>query len=52
VIGGKIEISVGGETHVPGSGEACCVDTCLPHRLRNNGDENCEIFSASTPPTF
>jgi mannose-6-phosphate isomerase-like protein (cupin superfamily) len=52
VTGGKIEISVGGETHVPGSGEACCVDTCLPHRLRNNGDENCEIFSASTPPTF
>jgi hypothetical protein len=52
VVRGKLEISMGVETHVPGPGGAGCFDTCLPHRFRNNGDENCEIFSASTPPTF
>jgi mannose-6-phosphate isomerase-like protein (cupin superfamily) len=48
----EIEISAGAETDVPGPGEACHFDTCLPHRFRNNGDEACEIFSVSTPSTL
>jgi transcriptional regulator with XRE-family HTH domain len=52
VLRGQIEITVGGQTRVLGPGDAYYFASTVPHRFRNAGNEVCEIFSASTPPTF
>jgi transcriptional regulator with XRE-family HTH domain len=52
VVGGRIEVTVGGATRVLGPGDAFYFSTAVPHRFRNPGDEDCEIISACTPPTF
>lgn len=52
VVRGRIEITVGAETRELGPGDAYYFDSRLPHRFRNRGDEECEIVSACTPPTF
>ena len=52
IVHGKIELSVGGEIQVLGIGDAYYFKSSLPHRFRNNGREECEIVSASSPPTF
>jgi len=52
IVKGKIELTVGGESRVLGAGDAYYFKSSMPHRFRNVGREECEIVSASTPPTF
>jgi mannose-6-phosphate isomerase-like protein (cupin superfamily) len=52
IVTGRIELSVGGESRVLGPGDAYYFKSSLPHRFRNPGREECEIVSASSPPTF
>ncbi len=52
VVRGKIEVTVGGEARVLGAGDAYYFKSSVPHRFRNVGREECEIVSASSPPTF
>jgi transcriptional regulator with XRE-family HTH domain len=52
IVKGNIEITVGGESRLLGAGDAYYFKSSLPHRFRNIGREECEIVSASSPPTF
>jgi transcriptional regulator with XRE-family HTH domain len=52
VIRGKLELTVGGQTHLLGPGDAYYFDSRLPHRFRNVGSDVCEVVSACTPPSF
>src|SRR5580700_11712485 len=52
IVKGRIELSVGGESRVLGPGDAYYFKSSLPHRFRNPGRDECEIVSASSPPTF
>ena len=52
IVKGRIELTVGGESRVLGPGDAYYFKSSLPHRFRNIGREECEIVSASAPPTF
>jgi transcriptional regulator with XRE-family HTH domain len=52
VIRGQLEVTVGDQRRVLGPGDAYYFDSRLPHRFRNVGDEECEVVSACTPPSF
>ncbi len=52
VVRGRIEVTIGSTTRVLAAGDAYYFSTAVPHRFRNPGDEDCEIISAGTPPTF
>ncbi len=52
IVRGSIELTVGGESRVLGRGDAYYFKSSIPHRFRNPGREECEIVSASSPPTF
>jgi transcriptional regulator with XRE-family HTH domain len=52
IVKGKIELTVLGESRILGPGDAYYYKSTLPHRFRNIGREDCEIVSASTPPSF
>ncbi len=52
IIDGEIELTVAGETHVLGPGDAYYFDSRLPHRFRNTGKVAARIVSANSPPTF
>ena len=52
IIDGEIELTVAGETHVLGPGDAYYFDSRLPHRFRNKGKVAARIVSANSPPTF
>ena len=52
IVKGKIEVTIGGEARVLGVGDAYYFKSSIPHRFRNVGREECEIVSASSPPTF
>ena len=52
IVKGRIELSVGGESRVLSAGDAYYFKSSIPHRFRNPGREECEIVSASSPPTF
>ena len=52
VVRGTIELTVGAASRVLGAGDAYYFSSSVPHRFRNPGREECEIISASTPPTF
>jgi mannose-6-phosphate isomerase-like protein (cupin superfamily) len=52
IIKGQIELSVGGESRILAAGDAYYFKSTIPHRFRNPGREECEIVSASSPPTF
>ncbi len=52
VVKGRIELTVAGEARTLGPGDAYYFKSLLPHRFRNPGTEDCEIVSASSPPTF
>ncbi len=52
VVAGRVTVTVGDETRVLERGDAYQFASSIPHRFRNEGDEVCEIVSASTPPTF
>ena len=52
IISGTIEITVGKQCRTLGPGEAYYFDTSVPHRMRNVGECECIVVSASTPPTY
>lgn len=52
VLRGRVELTVGSQKRVLRAGDAYYFDSRIPHRFRNTGDEDCEIVSACTPPTF
>jgi transcriptional regulator with XRE-family HTH domain len=52
VVRGRIELTVGASARVLGPGDAYYFSSSVPHRFRNPGRDDCEIISASTPPTF
>ena len=52
VIRGCIEITVDQEVSTLGPGDGYLFNSRLPHRFRNTGNEECEIISACTPPSF
>jgi transcriptional regulator with XRE-family HTH domain len=52
IVKGRIELTVLGESRILGPGDAYYFKSTLPHRFRNFGREECEIVSASSPPTF
>jgi len=52
VIRGRLEVIVGGNRRVLGPGDAYYFDSRTPHRFRNIGEEDAEIVSACTPPSF
>ena len=52
VIRGKLEVTIGDQRRVLGPGDAYYFDSRLPHRFRNIGEEECELVSACTPPSF
>ncbi len=52
IIRGQLEITVGNEIKVLNAGEAYYFNAEIPHRFRNPGDEECEVVSAATPPSF
>ena len=52
IVKGTIELSVGGDTRLLGAGDAYYFKSSIPHRFRNPGREDCELVSASSPPTF
>jgi len=51
VIRGELELTVDGERHVLGPGDAYYFESSRPHRVRNIGSEECEIVSACSPPS-
>ena len=52
VLSGEIEVTVGNQSSVLCAGDAYYFDSNIPHRFRNLGNEECEIVSVCTPPTF
>ena len=52
VVRGRIELTVAGEARILEPGDAYYFRSSLPHRFRNPAGEECEIVSASSPPTF
>jgi transcriptional regulator with XRE-family HTH domain len=52
IVKGRIELTVLGESRILGPGDAYYFKSTLPHRFRNIGREECEIVSASSPPSF
>jgi transcriptional regulator with XRE-family HTH domain len=50
VISGRLEITVGSQVRILGSGDAYLFDSRTPHRFRCVGDQICEVVSACTPP--
>ncbi len=52
VIRAHLELTVDGERHVLGPGDAYYFDSTRPHRFRNAGSEECEIVSACSPPSL
>lgn len=49
---GRIELTIGGETHILETGDAYYFDSRIPHRFRNIGTEEAEIVSACSPPAL
>ncbi|HLN50295.1 MAG TPA: cupin domain-containing protein [Steroidobacteraceae bacterium] len=52
IVKGTIELSVGGDTRLLEAGDAYYFKSSIPHRFRNPASEECELVSASSPPTF
>ena len=52
IVKGRIELTVGGESRILGPGDAYYFKSTLPHRFRNTSRDECELVSASSPPTF
>jgi transcriptional regulator with XRE-family HTH domain len=52
VIRGRLEVTIGGERHVLGPGDAYYFESSRPHHFRNVGTESCEVVSACSPPSF
>lgn len=52
VIRGAVEVTVGDQSRILHKGEGYYFDSQIPHRFRNVADEESEIVSSVTPPTY
>tara|TARA_R110002094_G_scaffold18644_5_gene30177 strand:- start:1397 stop:1939 length:543 start_codon:yes stop_codon:yes gene_type:complete len=52
IIKGIIELTVGDQVHRLSAGDAYYFNSRIPHRFRNLDQEDCEIVSVCTPPSF
>jgi transcriptional regulator with XRE-family HTH domain len=52
IIRGRLEVTVGDQVRVLGPGDAYYFDSRTPHRFRNVGEEECEVVSVNSPPSF
>lgn len=52
VVKGNLTITVGDLTKTLGPGDGYYFDSRLPHRMQNNGTEECVVVSAVTPKSF
>ncbi|MEX2200256.1 MAG: cupin domain-containing protein [Dongiaceae bacterium] len=52
VLRGRLEVTVGDQRRDLGPGDAYYFDSRTPHRFRNLGEEECEVVSACSPPSF
>lgn len=52
ILKGRLEVTVGDETSILGTGDAYYFKSSQPHQFRNTGSEPCELITACTPPTF
>jgi len=52
VVRGHITVVVGGQQAELGPGDGYYFDSRLPHRFVNTRNEECEIISSATPPSF
>ena len=52
IVRGRLEVTVGDQVRVLGAGDAYYFDSRIPHRFRNIGDEECEVVTANSPPSF
>jgi transcriptional regulator with XRE-family HTH domain len=52
VVRGHLEVTVGNQKRILGPGDGYYFSSRIPHRFRNLGNEECEVVSAATPPTF
>ncbi|MHA2940423.1 cupin domain-containing protein [Vibrio sp. RC27] len=52
ILRGQIEITAGDQTKILKPGDSYYFETGKAHRFRNIGKIECELISASTPPTF
>ena len=50
VMGGKVEITAGEETHKLGQGDSIYLAAGTPHRWRNSGKDEARLISVATPP--
>jgi mannose-6-phosphate isomerase-like protein (cupin superfamily) len=51
VISGQLELTLDGERHLLGPGDAYYFKSSHPHRFRNIGTEECVVVSACSPPS-
>ena len=52
VLRGCLEVTVGDQRRELRPGDAYYFDSRTPHRFRNLGEEECEVVSACSPPSF
>jgi transcriptional regulator with XRE-family HTH domain len=52
VISGAVEVTVGDQSRVLEPGDSYYFDSRIPHAFKNVGNEESEIFSAISPPTY
>jgi len=52
VIRGELELTIEGERHILGPGDAYYFKSTRPHRWRNTGSVECEVVSACSPPSL
>src|SRR5690606_40748225 len=52
VIKGSIALTVGDETRILHAGDGYYFDSRIPHVFRNADDDESQVISAVTPPTY
>lgn len=52
VIKGVVEVTVGEQIYLLGTGDGYYFDSRTPHRFRNSGEQECVLISANTPASF
>ncbi|MDZ7643172.1 MAG: cupin domain-containing protein [Woeseiaceae bacterium] len=52
ILRGRLEVTVGDQVQTLTAGDAYRFNSRVPHRFRNPGNEECELVSACTPPSF
>ena len=52
IIRGALEVTVGAVKRILKPGDAYYFNSDIPHRFRSVGDEECELVSVCTPPSF